>query len=249
MQMTEAFGSAVAVSVPIFALAAGAEARGVRDRLRRPDQRWEQDFAAYRAENELDLSGRPSEVFSYFKGIPGLSKLYVLERVLALASAVAWLVVFVLLGITELRCLAWLADGAQPGNPGLASFALVSIGLAMLALIVAPTLYLLVPLAMPLDVIPQGLKKTVAPKLSGAKGREFFKLAFQELEGAMNRAGDKWEASQQQTTANQPETAQQPESNPASSEQPTPAGLPTPAQPQVSSEQPTPAGQPTPADR
>src|ERR1700681_3630574 len=40
MQMTEAFASAVTVSVPIFALAAGAEARGVRDRLRRPDQEW-----------------------------------------------------------------------------------------------------------------------------------------------------------------------------------------------------------------
>jgi hypothetical protein len=41
MHMTEAFASAVAVSVPIFALAAGAEARGVRERLRLPDRQWE----------------------------------------------------------------------------------------------------------------------------------------------------------------------------------------------------------------
>ena len=47
-QMTEAFASAVTVSVPIFALAAGAEARAIRERLRRPDPKWEQDFAAYR---------------------------------------------------------------------------------------------------------------------------------------------------------------------------------------------------------
>ena len=37
MQMTEAYASAVAVIVPIFALAAGAEARGIRERLRQPD--------------------------------------------------------------------------------------------------------------------------------------------------------------------------------------------------------------------
>jgi hypothetical protein len=37
MLMTETFASAVAVIVPIFALAAGAEARGIRERLRQPD--------------------------------------------------------------------------------------------------------------------------------------------------------------------------------------------------------------------
>ena len=58
MQRTEAFASAITVSVPIFALAAGAEARAIRDRLRRPDQKWEQEFAAYRAEHELDLGGQ-----------------------------------------------------------------------------------------------------------------------------------------------------------------------------------------------
>lgn len=193
MQMTEAFASAVSVSVPIFALAAGAEARGVRERLRRPDQQWEQEFAAYRSEHDLDMAERPAEILGFFKGVPGLSKLYLVERILALASAVAWLVVFLLLGFTELRCLAWLADGARPGDSGLATFAIIAVACALLALIIAPTLYLLVPLAMPLDVIPQGLKKTVAPELSKQKGRDFFKLAFQELEGAMERAGDKFE--------------------------------------------------------
>lgn len=194
MHMTEAFASAVAVSVPIFALAAGAEARGVRERLRRPDRQWEQDYAAHSAGHELDLDDRPSEVFAYFKGVPGLSKAYLADRAVAIGAALAWLAVFVLLGVTELRCLVWLADGEPPGNPGLATFALVAIGSAMAALIVAPTLYLLVPLRLPLDVIPQGLKDTVGPKLSGKKGRGFVRLAFHELEGAMERAADELDA-------------------------------------------------------
>lgn len=198
MQMTEAFASAVAVSVPIFALAAGAEARGIRDRLRRPDEQWERDFAAYRGDHEPDLDGRPADIFRFFKGAPALSKLYVAERIVAIVSAVAWLVVFVLLGLTELRCLVWLGDGEPAGNSGLAAFAVVVIGLAMLALIVAPTLYLLVPLALPLDVIPKGLKETVGPKLSNEHGRSFLKLAFSELEGAIERAADKVDAREEQ---------------------------------------------------
>ncbi len=201
MQMTEAFASAVAVSVPIFALAAGAEARGIRDRLRRPDEQWERDFAAYRGDHEPDLDGRPADIFRFFKGAPALSKLYVAERIVAIVSAVAWLVVFVLLGITELRCLVWLGDGEPAGNSGLAGFAVVVIGLAMLALIVAPTLYLLVPLVLPLDVIPKGLKETVGPKLSNEHGRSFLKLAFSELEGAIERAADKIDAREEQPAA------------------------------------------------
>lgn len=196
MQMTEAFASAVTVSVPIFALAAGAEARGVRDRLRQPDRQWEQDFAAHSSVHELDLDSRPSEVLGYFKGVPGLSKFYLLQRIMAVGAAVTWLVVFVLLGITELRSLAWLADGEPHGNSGLATFALVTIGCAMAALIVAPTLYLLIPLKLSLDVIPQSLKDTVGPKLSNEKGRSFLRLAFQELEGAIDRAADKAEAAE-----------------------------------------------------
>ena len=205
MQMTDAFASAVTVSVPIFALAAGAEARGVRERLRRPDQRWEQDFASYQSDHQLDMDGRASDVLGYFKGVPGLSKLYFVERITAMAGAVAWLIVFVLLGLTELRCLAWLAGpGTRPADPGLASFSLIVIGIAMLALIMAPTLYLLVPLAMPLDLIPQGLKKSVAPKIADKKGRDFFKLAFQELEGAIDRAGKKIEEAESQAEPDDP---------------------------------------------
>ncbi len=138
MQMTEAFASAVTVSVPIFLLAAGAEARGIRERLRRPDERWERDFAAYKSEHELDLSGHPSDIFAYLKGVPGLSKLYVVERIIAIGSALIWLAVFVLLGIAELRCLVWLADADPPGNSGLAAFSVIVIAVAMAALIVAP---------------------------------------------------------------------------------------------------------------
>ena len=75
-----------------------------------------------------------------------------------------------------------------------AIFAVTMIGLAMLALIVAPTLYLLVPLVLPLDVIPKGLKETVGPKLTNERGRSFLKLAFSELEGAIERAADKIDA-------------------------------------------------------
>jgi hypothetical protein len=154
MQMTEAFASAVTVTVPIFVLAAGAEARGIRERLRRPGERWEREFAAYQSEHELDLSGRPTDVLAYFKGVPGLSRLCAVERALAIGSALVWLAVFVLLGIAELRCLVWLADGASAGNSSLAAFSVIVIAVAMAALIVAPTLYFLVPL----DVIPKGLK-------------------------------------------------------------------------------------------
>jgi pyruvate/2-oxoacid:ferredoxin oxidoreductase alpha subunit len=61
VQMTDAYASAVTVSIPIFVLAAGAEARAVRERLKRPDEEWERDFAAYRAEHELNIAERPFE--------------------------------------------------------------------------------------------------------------------------------------------------------------------------------------------
>jgi hypothetical protein len=204
MQMTEAFASAVTVSVPIFALAAGAEARGVRDRLRQPDKQWEQDFAAHSAEHELDTDDRPSDILGYFTTVPGLSKFYLMQRIMAIGAAVIWLVVFVLLGITELRSLVWLADGEPHGDSGLATFGLVAIGCAMAALIVAPTLYLLIPVKLSLDVIPQSLKDTVGPKLGNEKGRSFLRLAFQELEGAIDRAASEAEAAQQQPDAPAP---------------------------------------------
>ena len=198
MQMTVAFAAAVTVSIPIFALAAGAEARTIRERLRRPDEKWESEFARYRAEHEFDLGAEPTDVFAYFRGVPALSKAYLIERAIAVGAAIVWLVVFVLLTIAELRCLAWLADGARPGDSGLAAFTLACIGVAMVALIIGPAIYLAVPLLAPVDMIPQGLKDAVAPKLADKDGRGFIKRVFSELEGAITRAADQVEAEQRQ---------------------------------------------------
>ena len=189
--MTEAFASAVTVTVPILALAAGAEARAVRDRLRRPDDEWEKKFEAHQAAHEFDPARPPAEVLQYFKDVPGLSKAYVAERALAVASAIVWLVVFVLLAITELLSLVWLGDETGPGDSGLATFSVITIGLALAALIMAPAIYLFVPVLLPLDLVPQGLKKAVAPKLAGKEGRGFVKVLLSELEGALERAAEK----------------------------------------------------------
>jgi hypothetical protein len=194
MQMSEAFAGAVTVSIPIFALAAGTEARALRDRLKQPDQEWERQFAAYHAEHKLDVGGPPAQAIAYFRDLPGLSKRFLAERVMAIASTVVWLAVFVVLTIAELRCLVWLADGARPGNQGLATFSVVSIGIAMVALIIAPALYLALPLMLPFDVIPKGLKDAVGPQLAGTKGRGFVKQVFAELEGALDRADQKEQA-------------------------------------------------------
>jgi hypothetical protein len=199
--MTEAFASAVTVTVPILALAAGAEARAVRDRLRRPDSDWEREFEAHQASHEFDPAKPPAEVLEYFKGVPGVSKAYVVERLLAVCSAVVWLVVFVLLAITELLSLVWLGDGAGPGDSGLAAFAVVTIGLALAALIMAPAVYLFVPVLLPLDLVPHGLKKAVVPKLATKEGRGFVKVLLHELEGAIERASEKVEDAQETPAA------------------------------------------------
>jgi hypothetical protein len=199
--MTEAFASAVTVTVPILALAAGAEARAVRDRLRRPDEEWEKKFEAHRASHEFDPARPPSEVLEYFKGVPGVSKAYVIERALAITSAIVWLVVFVLLAITELLSLVWLADEAGPGDSGLATFSLVTIGLALAALIMAPAIYLFVPVLLPLDLVPHGLKKATAAKLAGKEGRGFVKVLLSELEGAFERAAQKAGEAEEETPA------------------------------------------------
>jgi hypothetical protein len=200
--MTEGFASAVTVTVPILALAAGAEARAIRERLRRPDAAWEKSFAEYHARSELDMTKAPSEVLGYFKDVPAISRLYVAQRLMTLAGAVVWLVVFVLLGITELLGLVWLGDGAQPGDSGLAAFSVVAVAVALVALIMAPAVYLFVPLLMPLDLIPEGLKKAVTPKLATKEGRGFVKLLLSELEGAVDRAAE--------LAASQPAEAQSP---------------------------------------
>jgi hypothetical protein len=62
----------------------------------------------------------------------------------------------------------------------------------MVALIVAPAAYLLVPLTLPLDLIPKGLREDVKSKLKQEKSRGFFKLVIAELDGALERAGNKF---------------------------------------------------------
>jgi hypothetical protein len=193
VQMTDGFAAAVTVSIPIFALAAGAEARSVRERLQRPNPEWERDFAQQAAERELDPGGSAAQVFEYFRNVPKLSRLHKAERVLAIAGAIVWLVVFVLLTIAELLGLLWLADGDPAGHGGLAAFSLWSIGLAMVTLIAAPALYLAVPLLLPLDLIPAGLTKAVLPKATSEQGRGFLRRLASELEGAIDRAADQVE--------------------------------------------------------
>ncbi|HEX7993583.1 MAG TPA: hypothetical protein VF506_06640 [Streptosporangiaceae bacterium] len=206
--MTEAFAGAVTVSIPIFALAAGTEARALRDRLKKPDQEWERQFAAYQAEHKLDVDGPAADAVAYFGGLPGVSKRYLAQRVMAIASAIVWLAVFVVLTIAEIRCLVWLGDGARQGNPGLATFAVVSIALAMVSLIIAPALYLALPLMLPFDVIPQGLRDAVGAKLAGDSGRGFVKQVFSELEGAFERAAEKSEKEAGQHSANPDDAGQ-----------------------------------------
>jgi hypothetical protein len=201
VQMTEAFASAVTVTVPILALAAGAEARAIRERLRTPDPAWEKDFQQYHAAHELDMDKPPDEVLAYFKGVPAVSKLYVARRILTICGAVAWLIVFVLLALTELLGLIWLGDGGGPGDSGLAVFSVVAVALALAALIMAPALYLFVPLLLPLDVIPEGLKKAVAPKLATSQGRGFVKLLFSEFEAVVDRAAQQAKAAADQANA------------------------------------------------
>jgi hypothetical protein len=87
VQMTEAFASAVTVTVPILALAVGAEARAIRERLRTADPAWEKDFQDYHAAHELSMDNPPSEVLAYFKGVPAVSKLYVAQRILTICGA------------------------------------------------------------------------------------------------------------------------------------------------------------------
>jgi hypothetical protein len=194
VQMTEAFASAVTVTVPILALAAGTEARALRQRLRRLDPDWERKFAEHAATRDLDPAGPPSEVLEYFRGVPGVSKAYVAERLLAVCGAVAWLVVFALLAVTELLGLVWLGDGGRPGDAGLATFSVVSVALALAALIITPALYLFIPVLLPLDLIPHGLKKAVAPRLASPEGRGFVRLLLSELEESVNRAAEKAKA-------------------------------------------------------
>lgn len=133
--------------------------------------------------------------------MPRLSRLHTVERVLAIAGAIVWLVVFVLLTIAELLSLVWLADGSPGGHGGLAAFTLWSIGLAMATLITAPALYLAVPLLLSLDLIPSGLTKAVLPKAASEQARGFMRRLLGELEGAIDRTAEAIEAEAEAKTA------------------------------------------------
>ena len=52
-----------------------------------------------------------------------------------------------------------------------------------------------------LDLVPDGLKKAVAPKLVGKEGRGFVKVLLNELEGALERAADKIEDTEESAAA------------------------------------------------
>ena len=187
--MTEAFASSVTVTVPILALAAGAASRGNVLLLRRVGEevRGPSGLARVRP------GQAPVRGAQYFRDVPAVWKAYVIERALAIASAIVWFVVFALLAITELLRLVWLGDEAGPGDPGLATFSVITIGLALAALIMAPTVYLFMPVLLPFDLMPHGLKKAVAPKLAGKEGHGFVKVLLTELEGALERAVEKAE--------------------------------------------------------
>jgi hypothetical protein len=186
--MTEAFASAVAVTVPILALAAGAEVRAVRERVRRPDEEWEKAFAAYQAEHELDLDKPHAEALKYLIGVPAVKKAFIVERVAAIAGAFTWLVVFILLTIAELLSLVWLGDGAHGAAPGIAEFSVVTIGIALAALVVTPAVYLLFPLLLSVDLVPHGLRKAVGPKITTVSGRDLLRHMLREFETSVEHA-------------------------------------------------------------
>ena len=185
--MTEAFASAVAVTVPILALAAGAEVRAVRERVRRPDEEWEKAFAYYQAEHELDLDKPHAEALKYFLGMPTVNKAFMAERVAAIAGAFTWLAVFTLLTIAELLSLVWLGDGARCAAPGTAEFSVVTIGIALGALVVTPAVYLLFPLLLSVDLVPQGLRQAVGPKITTVSGRDLLRHMLREFEASVEQ--------------------------------------------------------------
>ena len=197
--MTEAFASAVAVTVPILALAAGAEVRAVRERVRRPDEEWEKAFAAYREERKLQGEKSHAEVLKFVAEMPAMPKAFVAERVAAVTGAFVWLVVFVLLAVTELLSLVWLGDGARGADSRLAQFSVVSIGIALAALIVSPAVYLLFPLLLSVDLVPHGLRKAVGPRIVTVSGRDLLRHMAADFENAVEHAAQ--EAKQARASA------------------------------------------------
>jgi hypothetical protein len=193
MQMTDSYAAAVAVTIPILALAAGGEARAIRERVQKPHEEWERQYREYLRQRPLDLDGPVENVIEHLLEVPRLPRLYRVERALALIGAVVWLIVFTLLAIVELLTLQWLADGDPAGHAGLAGLALWSVAVGFAALIVAPMAYLAMPVFLSFDMLPAGLRHNLTGQL--AEGRGDVKGLVRQLAGeagdAFDRVGDR----------------------------------------------------------
>ena len=190
MQMTDSFGAAVAVTIPILALAAGGEARSIRERIQKPHEQWEQLYQQHQQQHPLDLDGSADGVLEHLLDLPKMPALYRVERAIAVLGAVVWLLVFSVLTVVELLTLLWLADGEPPGHGVLAGLALWSIGVGFLALIVAPMAYLALPVMLVLDLVPAGLRGSLTEQAASGKGRQVAKDLAKETGGALDRLAD-----------------------------------------------------------
>jgi hypothetical protein len=94
----------------------------------------------------------------------------------------------VLLTIAELLSLVWLGDGAHGADSGLAEFSVVTIGIALAALVVSPAVYLLFPALLSVDLVPHGLRKAVGSKLVTVSGRDLLKHMAAQFEDAVEHA-------------------------------------------------------------
>ena len=191
MQMTDSFGAAVAVTIPILALAAGGEARSIRERIQKPHEKWEQLYRRHQQQHPLDLDGSADEVLDHLLELPKLPVQYRIERAIAVVGAVVWLIVFGLLTVVEMLTLLWLADGEPAGHGGLAALALWSIGIGFLALIVAPMIYLAIPVMLVLDMIPAGLRGNLTEQAARGKGKKVAKHLAVETGDAFVRLSER----------------------------------------------------------
>ena len=193
MQMTDSYAAAVTVTIPILALAAGGEARAIRERVRKPHEEWERQYREYLEQHPLDLGGSVEDLLGHVLEVPRLPRLFRIERALALVGAVVWLIVFTLLTVVELLTLQWLADGDPAGHAGLAGLALWSVAVGFASLIVAPMAYLVMPVFLSYDLVPAGLRLNVTAQLAEGKG-DVKGLAGQlaaETGGALERISER----------------------------------------------------------
>jgi hypothetical protein len=191
MQMTDSFATAIAVTIPILALAAGGEARSIRERIQKPHEQWEQFYQQHQQQHPLDLEGSADGVLEHLLGLPKLPLHFRVERAIAVLGAFVWLAVFSVLAVVELLTLRWLADGEPSGHGALAAFTLWSIGVGFLALIVAPMAYLAMPVMLLFDMVPAGLRRSLTEQAGSGKGGQVAKELAKETGGAFQRLTDR----------------------------------------------------------